>query len=325
MDKKLSAVYACLAIGLAMVTAVSVALTIFSLIDDPMLAILFSGAAVFLDVFKYLGWPLAMRLVSQQRILYAGSVLICVVTLGMVSGWSTYDRLMSSIEVSQARQSALAGGRIDNLTSLIKKDSSFIEGLDEAQRKLFMESSELRARGIVTKAQELEASSLSRIDTQRAAAMERMKSNSLEVAEIRSSITKASSIPLLIAAMLCAGFALSLELVPALLLSVLQSQHIKIVHEPALPHDFVSDDSGHMTDNAPSEVDPIAYDPLVTALLKKVSSLPANSKLKVKEFATENKVGNVKSCAAFKIVERLGAIRKTPSGYLTSQITVAAH
>lgn len=40
MDKRLSAVYACLAIGLAMVTAVSVALTIFSLIDDPMLAIL---------------------------------------------------------------------------------------------------------------------------------------------------------------------------------------------------------------------------------------------------------------------------------------------
>ncbi|CRN04626.1 hypothetical protein PYEL_03430 [Pseudomonas sp. URMO17WK12:I11] len=42
MDKRLSAVCACLAIGLAMVTAVSVGLTIFSLLDEPMLAVMFS-------------------------------------------------------------------------------------------------------------------------------------------------------------------------------------------------------------------------------------------------------------------------------------------
>lgn len=266
-----------------------------------------------------------MLLIRQKRLLYAGSVLICVVTLGMVSGWSMYDRLMSSIGIIQAKQSALAGGRIEHLTSLIKKDSNFIVALDEAQQKLSEEASELRARGIVTKAQELEVSSLSRIDTQRAAAMERIKSNSLEIAEIRASITKASPAPLSVAAMLCAGFALSLELVPALLLPGLQSQHIKIAHEPPLPHDFVSDEAGHMTSNARLEVNPIALDPLVAALLKKVSLLPVDSKLKVREFATENKVGNVKSCAAFRAVERLGAIRKTPSGYITSQVTGASH
>lgn len=321
MDKSLSAVFGCLAIVLASVTAISVALTIFNLIDDPMLAVLFSGAAVCFDIFKYLGWPLAMQLISQKRLFYAGFIFICVATLGMVSGWSTYDRLISSIEVSQAKQSALAGGRIDHLATFIKKDSKFIEDLDNVQRNTFMESSELRARGMVTKAQELEVSSLSRIDTQRVSAMERMKTNSMEIAKIRSLITKASSVPMLIAALLCAGFALSLELVPALLLSIMQCQHNKTAHEPVQPHKLISENLEHTSDKEQSEVRSIDYDPLVATLLKKVSLLPADSNVKVKDFATENKVGNVKSCAAFKVAEKLGAIRKTSTGYLTSAVT----
>lgn len=316
MDKRLSAVYACLAIGLAMVTAVSVALTIFSLIDDPMLAVLFSGAAVFLDIFKYLGWPLAMRLISQKRLPYAGSVLICVVTLGMVSGWSTYDRLMSSIEVSQAKQSALAGGRIEHLSALIKKDSNFIEELDEAQQKLSVEASELRARGIVTKAQELEVASLSRIDKQRAAAMERIKSNSLEVAEIRSLISKASSVPMLVAALLCAGFALSLELVPALIFSFIHNLSEERC-KTEIPQNLNVQNRSEPDDSIPP-IDGAVNEGLLDTLLRHAASVPAQTKIKVKDFAAQNHVGNLKACAVFKEAEMLGAVKKTRLGYLTA-------
>ncbi|UUC20561.1 hypothetical protein NOV18_08790 [Pseudomonas asiatica] len=316
MDKRLSAVYACLAVGLAMVTAVSVAMTIFNLIDDPMLAVLFSGAAVFLDIFKYLGWPLAMRLISQQRVLYAGSILICVATLGMVSGWSTYDRLMSSIEVSQAKQSALVGGRIEHLTSLIKKDSNFIDELDKAQTRLSDESSELRARGIVTKAQELEIASLSRIDTQRTSAMERIKANSMEITGIRALATKASSVPLLIAALLCAGFALSLELVPALIFSYIYSSTAK-TYNSGVP-ESVSIEIEKEPNNSNFSTETSSNQDLLSMLLSHAASVPAQTKIKVKEFAAQNHVGNLKACAVFKEAEILGAIKKTRLGYLTT-------
>lgn len=319
MDKRLSAVYACLAVGLAMVTAVSVAMTIFNLIDDPMLAVIFSGAAVFLDIFKYLGWPLAIRLISQQRLLNAGAMVICVSTLGMVSGWSTYDRLMNSIEISHARQSALAGGRIDHLNALIKKDSDFLEALGNSEKQLDRTSSDLRAKGMVTKAQELEYATFERIDNQRLAAMQRIESNSQEITEIRSSIAKAASTPLVLAALLCVGFALALELVPALLLAILQSNHDEMGRTPDTLHGSKELEALELTyEKKTKKASMPSNNHLVDALLKKISSLPGNSKIKVKDFSVEHRVGNLKSCAAFKAVEELGAIQKTPHGYLTT-------
>ena len=320
MDKKLSAVLICLAFALSSVTAVSVAMTIFSLIDDPILAIIFAGAAVLLDIFKYLGWHLAVRLLDQQRFFFTSAICACVVTLGAVSGWSTYDRLMGSITASQSKQAALAGGRIDHLKALIKKDSDFIEALGETEKKSRSETSDLRIKGMVTKAQELESALLERVDTQRQAAMERIKSSSLEIAEIRSSNVKAASIPTILAILLCAGFALSLELVPALILSILPS-HKHGVNQ--------IDKTSSLCNKAHGEVDThvvstdqtlelVSQSNTLSILLKRASSLPLYSHIKVKEFAIENRIGNIKACAAFKEAEALGAIRKTRLGYLTT-------
>ena len=45
-------VFTSIACALSSVTAVSVALAMFALIDDPILAALFAGAAVLLDIYK---------------------------------------------------------------------------------------------------------------------------------------------------------------------------------------------------------------------------------------------------------------------------------
>ena len=316
MDKRMSAVLICLAFALSSVTAVSVAMTIFSLIDDPILAIIFAGAAVLLDIFKYLGWPLAVRLLDQQRFFFTSAICSCVITLGAVSGWSTYDRLMGSITASQSKQAALAGGRIDHLTALIKKDSDFIETLGKTEKKSRSESSDLRIKGMVTKAQELESALLERVDTQRQAAMERINSSSLEIAQIQSSNVKVASIPTILAILLCAGFALSLELVPALLLSVLHSPKPEIDQfEEIVDPSTLADHQSHSTSVSTGLV---PNNSLLDALLLQASSLPSQSNIKVKDFASANRIGNLKACLVFKEAEALGAIRKTRRGYLTA-------
>ncbi|WP_146540890.1 hypothetical protein [Pseudomonas bubulae] len=313
MDSRLSAVLACLAFALSSVTAISVAMTVYSLIDDPFLRLVFAGAAVLLDAFKYLAWPVAMRLINERLWLAAAGLLFCSITLGAVSGWSTYDRLVGSINASHSLQEALAGARAAQLTALIKTDSDFLENLGEAEKKTNSESSALRDKGMVTKAQELESAAYDRTDTQRLAAMERIKTNSQEIADIQAAVAKASSIPALLAALLCAGFALSLELVPALILAILPSQKPEVIKGedvpestttvPAIPetaenHELVSNNS------------------LLETLLKQASELPMHSKIKVKDFAIENRVGNLKACQAFKKAEELGVIKKTRLGWV---------
>jgi hypothetical protein len=52
--------------------------------------------------------------------------------------------------------------------------------------------------------------------------------------------------------------------------------------------------------------------------MQQASSLPLQSKIRVKDFASENHIGNLKACSVFKQAEALGAIRKTRLGYLTA-------
>jgi len=83
--------------ALAGVTATSVALAIAELIDNTLLAVLFASAAVVLDLFKYIAWPLALGLLAIRRTMSALLMMACALALGGVSGWASYDRLMSSI------------------------------------------------------------------------------------------------------------------------------------------------------------------------------------------------------------------------------------
>lgn len=317
MDRKLSAVLACLAFALSSVTAISVAVTVYSLIDDPFLRFVFAGAAVLLDIFKYIAWPAVMRLINERLLVAACGVLFCSITLGAVSGWSTYDRLVGSINASNSLHDALSGTRAEQLTSLIKTDSDFLKTLGEAESNTRTASSSLRDKGMVTKAQELESAAYNRTDIQRQSAMERIKANSSEIAEIQANTTKASSIPALLAALLCAGFALSLEIVPALIFAILPNQKPKVTQDKDVQE---AKPSTPVTPAQPKNHELMSNNnPLLEALLQRATALPLNSKIRVKDFATENRVGNLKACQVFKKAEELGVIQKTRLGWVIAQ------
>ena len=116
--------------ALAGVTATSVALAIAALIDNTLLAALFASAAVGLDLFKYIAWPLALGLLVVRRTLCALLMMACALALGTVSGWATYDRLMSSIINSRAEHQARQEQRQIDLVEQRDADAARIGQLD---------------------------------------------------------------------------------------------------------------------------------------------------------------------------------------------------
>ncbi|WP_170978827.1 hypothetical protein [Pseudomonas asiatica] len=314
MDARLSKALGCLAFALSSVTAISVAMTVYSLIDDPFLRVVFAAAAILLDVFKYLAWPVAMRLILEQSWLAAAGLLFCSITLGAVSGWSTYDRLVGSINASKALHAALSGARAEQLNALIKEDSDFLATLNEVEKRASVESAVLRERGMVTKAQELESTVFNRTDNQRRVAMDRIKENSKDISEIQASVVKASSVPTLLITLLCAGFALSLELVPALILAVIPKKSLLI---DETKKNSENTDIVNIAAPTSNKLESMGNDGLFDTLLKMAAELPSQSQIKVKDFATNNRIGNLKACQMFKKAEELGVLQKTRLGWVT--------
>ena len=115
MSKKLSALLVAIAFLLSSVTAISVALTMYALIEDKNLALLFASAAVLLDIFKYLAWPVAIRVLRGST---AALTIACALMLSIVSGWATYDCLMSSITISKATHDVMTTDRVQSLSTL---------------------------------------------------------------------------------------------------------------------------------------------------------------------------------------------------------------
>ena len=117
------------------------------------------------------------------------------------------------------------------------------------------------------------------------------------MAEIRSSTAKAASVPTTLAALLCAAFALSLELVPALLLSVLHSARhevCRVEHPENLAGTLLQE-----PDRIALSTELVQNGNLLDALLRQASSVPARTKIKVKDFATQNRIGNIKGMRYF--------------------------
>ena len=317
----LSSVLIAIAFLLSSVTAISVALAIYALIDDKRLALLFASAAVLLDVFKYLAWPVAVRLLSGSR---AFLMIACAMMLSVVSGWATYDRLMSSINMSKATHDAMAGGRLEVLKQLAQKDSSLILQVEKEMVGATAQANDLRARGMVTKALELEESVSTRTSKQRQEALERINTASLEIAQIESSAVKASSLPALLAQLLCIGFAMSLEIVPALILSGIRGARSYV--NPALHSDAIIEPSPLIEKLEPLET---ATETLKTVetlldtdaeilktLVDKAKTSPAGTPIKLKDFAKTCRIGNLRAGEIFRTAEKIGVIKKTTIGYV---------
>lgn len=316
MSKKLSALLLLIACLLSSVTAFSVALTIYALIDDRVIAVIFAGSAVLLDVFKYLAWPVAVRVLSGSR---RYLMIACALMLSCVSCFATYERFYSSIDISKISKEASEDVRAGALSSAIKKDFSLIDQLDTQAQAVSQQALVMREKGMVSKALELEASALSRIDRERSEALTRIDESSRELTGIKSQVAKAASLPAILAQMLCVFFAVCLELVPALILTSLRSckgSPETVLKTTETPEELPKTDCVHVLENQEEPRETPETEGLLAALIEQAKAAGPGAQVKVKDFAKAIRVGNVKAIESFKKAEKLGYVRKTQAGYV---------
>lgn len=316
MSKKLSALLVAIAFLLSSVTAISVAMAMYSLIDDKCLALLFASAAVLLDIFKYLAWPVAIRILRGST---AVLTIVCALMLSVVSSWATYDRMISSITVSKVTHDVMSTDRVQTITAMAQKDSSLINQLDKEITDATVQANELRARGMVSKALELEESVAARAASQRASALARINDGSLEIAHIKSSVAKASSLPELLAHFLCLGFAMSLEIVPALILSGVRSSR-GLTTAAADSKDSASPplEAGTLETAKTPETLLDTNAEILKALVDQTKTTSPGTPIKLKDFAKKSRIGNLRACEIFRNAEALGVIKKTTIGYVST-------
>jgi hypothetical protein len=293
--------------ALAGVTATSVAMAIDALIDAPVLAALFAGAAVVLDLFKYAAWPLALMLLAARRTLAALLMMASALALGAVSGWATYDRLMSSIITSQAEHQAQHQQRQADLLELRSADAARIEQLDAEAVAVHQQANALRERGMVSRALELESAALARIDTQRTAAQERRDTASQELTALLSKPAKAAGLPHELATLLCLGFALALEIVPALILSTLRPVPVTAPERQKRPEE-----------HAKTEPETATGTDLPAELLQLIARTESGTKLAVRQVAKELRMGSERTTRLMQQATEAGLLSKTAAGYVAA-------
>lgn len=310
-----------IALALSSITMFSVAMAMLALIPDRTMAIVFAAAAVLLDAFKYLAWPLATGYLGSGRPLAGGLVMGCALILAGVSGWATYDRMLTSMTAAQARQQAITTQRITDLQATQADARARLAVLDAEAESIRQQAAQLRARSIVTKAGELEASALPRIAEQRARQVERIDQASLELTALRSQTATTTTLPALLAGLLAAGFALALELVPALILSTLRG-HVATAATPvATPATAVATAAMPVAMPATLQQQP-ALDDSDSALMKNLLDItratPAGQRITVSNITTAFRIGNRRAMALLKQASQLGAVTKTRTGYIAT-------
>lgn len=298
-----------MAAALCGVTAVSVCLAMFALIQDRVLAGLFAGAAVILDLIKYAAWPLALGLIALGRQGSAALMIVCALILGGVSGWATYDRLMSSLLAGRAQHQAIQEQRIADIETARRADQARLVALDAEARSVQEQAAALRERGIVSKALQLESAALRRLDVQRVETLARLEASSRELTALRSQPAKAASLPAQLATLLCLGFAAALEIVPALIFSALRSARPvpERREQPERVQEQRTDEAGLRGENT-----------LLDELLAIVSQLAPGTRYGTRDFAKAMRIGNSRAVEVFGLALERGAIRKTPAGYVVA-------
>jgi hypothetical protein len=303
--------------ALAGVTATSVALAIAALIDNTLLAVLFASAAVVLDLFKYIAWPLALGLLVVRRTLSALLMMACALALGIVSGWATYDRLMSSIVTSRAEHQARQEQRQIDLVEQRDADAGRIKQLDSDTAAIHQQANALRERGMVTRALELETAAITRNDAERERAQERRDLASQELTALLAQPTKAAGLPLELAVLLCLGFAAALEIVPALILSALRPTTVQErAPVPAAAEQEPSEEQ--QQEHQVTEPGPPASDGLPTDLLQLIGSTERGTKVAVRQVAKVLRIGSDRATRLMQKAAEAGLLNKTAAGYVAA-------
>lgn len=320
-----------MSIGIAGVTALSVAMAVWALIADPLLALLFAFAAVLLDAFKCLAWPLAFGLLAGGRHAYGALCIATALALGGVSAWANFDRLQDAILTSQARQQAVASQRMTDLQAVRADALQQVESLDRDSRSIGEQARQLRERGIVSKAQQLEDSALPRIASQREQAMARLDAASRELTELRSNTVAVADLPRPVALLLCAGFALVLEIVPALILSVLRLGRPSALESiaqavaadvtkttPATPVAMPRTLVSVSTTGQQQDLFGAADDELFEEVRSIAKAAQPGTPIPVRSITDRLGVGNRRVLRLFRTAMDLGVMRKTTAGYVAA-------
>ncbi|SFL53767.1 hypothetical protein [Azotobacter beijerinckii] len=320
-----------IALVLSSVTAVSVGLAMFALVEDRRLALLFATAAVLLDVFKYLAWPFAAVLLGAGRRLCAVLLVACALLLAGVSCWATYDRLMTSIVGSRAEQQAVQSQRVADLEAARADDARRVAGLDAEAESVRAQALALRERGMVSKATELEAAALPRIAEQREQARARLDRQSLELTALRAKMPKGAGLPLELATLLCLGFAFALEVVPALILTALRPapsptrvrvadlaalETVEAVPATLLPAPEARPETPTTPATLPGAGPAVLGDnaELLQKLLQHTAEAGPGALVTLREFAKTAGIGNLRAGQIFRMAVEAGALAKTVGG-----------
>ena len=303
--------------ALAGVTAISVALAIAALIDNPLLAILFASAAVVLDMFKYIAWPLALGLLVVRRTLCALLMMACALALGTVSGWATYDRLMSSIINSRAEHQARQEQRQIDLVEQRDADAARIGQLDSDAAAVHQQANALRERGMVTRALELETAAMARIDAERERAQVRRDQASQELTALLALPAKAAGLPLELATLLCLGFAAALEIVPALILSALRPAPAQ-ERAPAPVAAEREQTEERQQERQKTEQLQADSEGLPTDLLQLIASTERGTKVAVRQVAKGLRIGSDRATRLMQKAAEAGLLSKTAAGYVAA-------
>ncbi|PFG60244.1 hypothetical protein DM05_4950 [Pseudomonas poae] len=303
--------------ALAGVTATSVALAIAALIDNTLLVVLFASAAVVLDLFKYVAWPLSLGLLVVRRTLCALLMMACALALGAVSGWATYDRLMSSIINSRAEQQARKEQRQIDLVEQRDADAARIGQLDSDAAAVHQQANALRERGMVTRALELETAAMARIDAERERAQARRNQSSQELTALLALPAKAAGLPLELATLLCLGFAAALETVPALILSALRPA----AAQERAPVPVAAEQERteeQQQERQKTEQVTTASEGLPTDLLQLIASTERGTKVAVRQVAKGLRIGSDRATKLMQKAAEAGLLSKTAAGYVAA-------
>ncbi len=213
-----------IAVTLAGVTAASVGLAVYTLVeggtshlvvDNKVLATMFAGTAMLLDVFKYLAWPAARQLIAAGQT-YVPRLMICyAIVIAAFSGWAVFDLLDNRLAGRLAGATAGAEQRLLDLSREKEFSIRRLESLEADEARVRSQASELRTRGMATPALALEAEALERIRSDRAAERARLDEVSSQASALVAE--PAPTLPRWVAVLLALGFATSLELVPVLI------------------------------------------------------------------------------------------------------------
>lgn len=303
--------------ALAGMTATSVALAIGALIENTLLAVLFASAAVVLDLFKYVAWPFALSLLEMRRTVCALLMMGSALALGGVSAWASYDRLMTSIVTSRAEHQARQLQRQADLVEQRNADAARIQQLDAEAVATREQANTLRDRGMVTRALELEAAAMARIDGERGQAQVRRDIASQELTALLSTPTKAAGLPLQLATLLCLGFAAALEVVPALILSALRPASTA-ERSPVAATEKQKQAEERGEHRAETAQETGADDGLPPLLQQLIAGTESGAKVAVRQVAKELRIGSSKATKLLQQAAEIGVLHKTPGGYVAA-------